>query len=81
MVPKEIAKLSKEERLALGEDPRGFTQKHEITKPGSHVATQRGYAAGVVIEPGEPVPADIPVAEEWMDEAPKPEKAEKAKAE
>ena len=40
--------------------------EHEITEPGSHVATHRGYAAGTIIEPGEPVPAGIAVAEEWM---------------
>jgi hypothetical protein len=61
-------------------DPRGHPNgtKHELTRPGSHIATQRGYASGSVIEVGEPVPHGIPVAEEWMAEAPKAEKAEKA---
>lgn len=35
------------------------------TKPGSHVATERGYAGGQLIEQGEAVPADIPVGS-WM---------------
>jgi hypothetical protein len=42
------------------------------TSPGSHVATRRGYAAGTIIEPGEPVPAGIAVAEEWMAAAAEP---------
>jgi hypothetical protein len=45
-----------------------------VKKTGSdtHVATQRGYAvdsktsAGLLVEPGEFVPADVPVSEEWM---------------
>jgi hypothetical protein len=35
----------------------------ELTTPGSHVAVARGYAAGTIIEPGEPVPAGVPIAE------------------
>ena len=45
-------------------------EKLELTKPGSHVATQRGYADGRIIEEGEPVPAGYPVADEWMAAAP-----------
>jgi len=37
-----------------------------MTGPGSHVATQRGYADGRIIEPGEAVPHGIAVADEWM---------------
>lgn len=42
-----------------------------LTTPGSHVATRRGYAAGVIIEAGEPVPAGIAVTDpegagHWM---------------
>jgi hypothetical protein len=40
--------------------------KRKLTSAGSHVATAKGYANGVVIEEGEPVPADIPVSTEWM---------------
>lgn len=49
-------------------DPRGHPagEPHVMTEPGSHVATQRGYAGGVIVEPGELVPAGIAVAEEWM---------------
>jgi len=45
-------------------------QEYPQTSPGSHVATRRGYASGAIIEPGEPVPAGIAVAEEWMAPAP-----------
>lgn len=43
------------------------------TGANTHRATQRGYAvdptslAGVLVEPGEPVPAGIPVSTEWME--------------
>jgi hypothetical protein len=46
--------------------------KVALTKDGSHVATAKGYAAGVIIEEGQPVPAGVPVALEdelpsgWM---------------
>lgn len=53
----------------------------ELTKPGSHVATQRGYAKGQIIEPGRPVPADVPVSENWMKTAPKKAKADEDDAE
>lgn len=42
-------------------------KKVTFTKPGSHVATERGYADGVIIEPNEPVPSGIPVSENWME--------------
>jgi hypothetical protein len=35
----------------------------ELTTPGSHVAVMRGYAAGEIIEQGEPVPAGVPIAD------------------
>lgn len=49
-------------------DPRGHPKgvPHTYTEAGSHVATQEGYAAGTVIEAGQPVPPGIAVAEEWM---------------
>lgn len=43
------------------------------TGADTHRATQRGYAvdpdsnAGVLVEPGELVPANIPVSTEWME--------------
>lgn len=43
-------------------------KKHKLTKADSHVATARGYASGVIIEPGEQVPEGIPVSNEWMAE-------------
>lgn len=48
----------------------------ENTGVNSHVATRRGYAGGRIIEPGEFVPHDIAVSEEWMEPAPKKAKAE-----
>jgi hypothetical protein len=33
----------------------------------THRATQRGYAAGQLIEEGEFVPEDVPVSDEWME--------------
>jgi hypothetical protein len=48
-------------------------EKLPRTKANSHRATARGYAvpddsggAGVLIEAGEIVPADVPVSDEWM---------------
>lgn len=47
----------------------------------THIATQRGYAvdpttaAGVLVEPGEFVPAGIAVSEEWMKPVKKAERA------
>jgi hypothetical protein len=44
-----------------------------LTGAGTHRATQRGYAidpethAGVLVDEGEPVPANIPVSKEWME--------------
>lgn len=63
----ELINAGTEDRPAMV-DPRGHPKgvKHVITKPGSHVAKARGYAAGRIIDPGEPVPDGIPVAEEWM---------------
>lgn len=37
------------------------------TGSNSHIATQRGYAAGQLIEEGEFVPAGVTVSDEWMD--------------
>ena len=37
----------------------------KLTGANTHVATERGYA-DTIIEPGEMVPADIPVSKEWM---------------
>jgi len=47
------------------------------TGPGSHRATERGYAvvpgeeanAGVLVEPGEYVPAGVAISEQWMKDA------------
>lgn len=60
--------MAKAPDLKPGEDPRGHPSgvPHTMTEPGSHVAKQRGYAAGTIIEPGEPVPAGIAFADEWM---------------
>lgn len=46
--------------------------KMRKTGAGTHVATQRGYAGGVVIEPGEAIPAEIVFSPHWMTEG-KPE--------
>lgn len=40
----------------------------ERTKHESHRATERGYAGGELIEPGEFVPADVPIGS-WMEGA------------
>jgi hypothetical protein len=55
----------------------------DVKKTGSetHRATQRGYAvdpktnAGVLVEEGEMVPANIPVSENWMEPVKKSERA------
>jgi hypothetical protein len=36
------------------------------TNDGSHKAIRRGYAAGMIIEPGDVVPANTPVSNIWM---------------
>jgi len=41
-------------------------KKVTLTKADSHRATERGYAGGAVIEPGELVPPDTPVGS-WME--------------
>lgn len=53
----------------------------ELTKPGSHVATQRGYANGQIIEKDRPVPAGTPISENWMKTAPKKAKSDEDDAE
>jgi hypothetical protein len=40
---------------------------YDITEAGSHRATMRGYAFGDLVEPGELVPAGVPVSTEWME--------------
>jgi hypothetical protein len=55
----------------------------DVKKTGSdtHRATQRGYAtdpkshAGVLVEQGEMVPANIPVSDEWMEPVKKSDRA------
>lgn len=37
-----------------------------LTKPGSHIATERGYSKGILIEPGQLVPTETPVSDRWM---------------
>jgi hypothetical protein len=49
----------------------------KLTGANTHRANQRGYAipqagpaegrAGILVEPGEIVPADVPVSDVWMD--------------
>lgn len=62
---------------ASGLNPLPDTPDRGKTEAHSHVATARGYAAGIVVEPGEFVPADVHVAleedhpEGWMREATK----------
>lgn len=41
--------------------------KDNLTTATSHRATQRGYAGGDIIEPGDLVPAGTPVSEAWME--------------
>lgn len=51
------------------------------TGADTHRATQRGYAtdpttgAGVLVEAGDMVPADIPVSDEWMEPVKKADRA------
>ena len=51
------------------------------TGADTHRATARGYAvnpdngAGVLVEPGELVPANIPVSDEWMEPVKKSDRA------
>jgi hypothetical protein len=53
----------------------------KTTGSNTHRATQRGYAvdpdshAGVLVEAGEPVPANIPVSDEWMEPVKKGDRA------
>jgi hypothetical protein len=39
----------------------------KMTKGGEYRATQRGYAAGMIIDPPSLVPADVPVSDTWME--------------
>lgn len=48
--------------------------KMRKTGTGTHVATERGYVGGVIIEAGEAIPAEIPFSPHWMKEG-KPEEA------
>lgn len=46
-------------------------------KDGQYVATARGHIPGIgIIEPGQKIPADIPISENWMKKAPKRKPAE-----
>ena len=47
----------------------------KMTTATSHRATQRGYAGGEIVEPGDLVPADTPVSENWMEPVKKGEQA------
>lgn len=47
-------------------------KKVELTDASSHIATAKGYAAGMLIEEGQRVPPGVPVGS-WMAEAPKAE--------
>jgi hypothetical protein len=49
--------------------------KENVTSASSHRATQRGYAGGDIIEPGDLVPAGTPVSTEWMEPLSKKEGA------
>ena len=72
-----------------GEDPTKVAEskakaaKRELTDVHSHKAVKRGYANGIVVEPGDFVPAGVPVSdfngddyEGWMLEADDPQVAE-----
>jgi hypothetical protein len=58
----------------------------KTTGTNTHQATQRGYAvdpdskAGTLVEPGEMVPAGIPVSTEWMEPVAKGDRAVAAAA-
>lgn len=67
----------------MAKDKVEAAPEHEMTGVNSHIATQRGYAARRIIEPGEFVPHGIAVAEEWMAENPEydPNAAEATSAE
>lgn len=60
-------------RVVTTEQANEHHAKLRRTKANSHRATMRGYAvpddangAGVLVEAGEIVPADVPVSDEWM---------------
>lgn len=58
-------------------DVRHDPDEYDLTGDNTHRATQRGYAipqtdppearAGVLVEEGEVVPADVPVSDTWME--------------
>jgi hypothetical protein len=61
-------------RVATADEVKEAHEKIPRTKANSHRATARGYAvpddangAGVLVEDGEIVPANVPVADEWME--------------
>jgi len=41
--------------------------EQKLTKANSHRATERGYAGGEIIEPGDLVPAGTPISDLWME--------------
>lgn len=43
--------------------------KLNLTGSNTHRATERGYAFGQLIEPGGFLPANVPVSENWMEQA------------
>lgn len=60
-------------RVATSDEVKKVHDSLPRTKANSHRATQRGYAvpdntngAGVLVEDGEIVPADVPISDEWM---------------
>ena len=68
----EAAELRAEQAEAAAKDA-GKTaapaaKKVVMTKAGSHIATDKGYAKGEVIHPGQAIPEGVPVSTEWMKE-------------
>lgn len=43
-------------------------RKYATTGVNTHVATQRGYSKGILLEEGDLVPDGVPVSDEWMKE-------------
>lgn len=59
-------------RVATSDEIDAAHKKLPRTGDGNYRATQRGYAivpggAGILVEEGQLVPADVPVSDEWME--------------
>lgn len=61
--------------LRAGNEPAKPKPAPKKTGSDTHRATARGHALGELIEPGEMVPAGVPISENWMEPVKKGDRA------